>query len=49
MRLHLKAEENFYGEILERTLYSCRILLVQWYALLFTLDIGTIDFRFSSL
>lgn len=31
------------------TLYSCRILLVQWYALLFTLDIGTIDFRFSSL
>lgn len=31
------------------TLYSCRILLVQWYALLFTLEMGTIDFRFSSL
>lgn len=31
------------------TLYSWRILLVQWYALFFTLEIGTIDFRFSSL
>lgn len=33
----------------KRTLYSWRILLVQWYALLFTFEIGTIDFRFSSL
>lgn len=46
---HLKTERKFYNESFERTLYSCRILLVQWYALLFTLDIGTIDFRFSSL
>lgn len=30
-------------------LYSWRILLVKWCALLFTLDIGTMDFRFSSL
>lgn len=34
---------------MKRTLYSCSILLVQWCALLLTFEMGTMDFRFSSL
>lgn len=39
----------FYYLLIYLTLYSWSILFVQWGALLFSLVIGTIDLRFSSL